>query len=80
LVAQAVNPAYPVNESALDIMNAVLLSPDEAFIERPISGIERVCMKADLHANRLIDVETRPKSVKVFLTKIKISVGCITQL
>jgi hypothetical protein len=88
LITQAMDPAYPVNESALDGSNAVLLSPGQAFIERPIGRIEGVCMETDLHANfpsdglqfTVIYVENAPESVKGFLARINIGGAPIMHL
>jgi|GEM_PF-4010386 len=49
LIPQAVNPAHPIDKSALDIADSVARRPGKAFVEGPIRGVERIRMKADLH-------------------------------
>lgn len=49
LVAPPVNPTHAINQTALDIMDVILLRPLEAFLEGLIGGIEGVGVEPDFH-------------------------------
>jgi hypothetical protein len=49
LVTKAMDPTHTINESALNVMQPVVLCPGEAFIEGPVRGIKRVGVEPNFH-------------------------------